>query len=151
MSKKKLEGKTQHVILEIAKRPVLLSAVSQRGRKQESLGREETECVLNLLPFLRKYLWRRMKAAGECVCVRVWLSLRLYLVCEAVSELASCTHTYARTHTHSGTQPASRKINGVVAALLAAAQHQSQMLTLTEKCFCIFNHGSEDKAILPSQ
>lgn len=86
-------------MLEIAQRPVLLSAVSQRGRKQESRGREETECVLNLLPFLRKYLWHRLKAAGESVCVRVWQSPRLSLVCQSsvrVGFLRTHTHTHAR-------------------------------------------------------
>lgn len=36
----------------------------------------ETECMLNLLPFLRKYLWCRQNAAGEIVSVRVWLWFR---------------------------------------------------------------------------
>lgn len=56
---------------------VLLSAkvtVSQSGRKRDREGanRGETECMLNFLPFLRKYLWRRQNAAGEIVSVRVW-------------------------------------------------------------------------------
>lgn len=43
-------------------------------RERENQG--ETECVLNLLPFLRKYLWRRQNAAGEIASVRVWLCFR---------------------------------------------------------------------------
>lgn len=82
--------------------------MSQRGRKQQSQGREETECVLNLLPFLRKYLWHGLQAAGEIVSVRVWLSLRLYLDCQSSVRVS---FLYTRTHTHTEAQPASRKIS----------------------------------------
>lgn len=31
------------------------------------------------------------------------------------------------------------KINGVVTVLFATVEHKSRVLTLTEKCFCVFN------------
>lgn len=43
---------------------------SQSGRKPERERNKETEYMLDLFPFLRKYLWHRPNAAGENVSVR---------------------------------------------------------------------------------
>lgn len=57
--------------------------VSQSWSERKKLG--ETECALNFLPFLRKYLWLGLNAGGKIASVRVWLWFggvpTLYIVC----------------------------------------------------------------------
>lgn len=66
-------------------------------RERGNLG--EIERVLNFLPFLRKYLWRWLNAAGKIASVRVWLCSgavpKTLLMLSKLCQMASYTFTHS--------------------------------------------------------